>query len=191
MKRIPMRICENSDYDAQVTFLSSIVDRHRTLPLNPFLGTRLTFRFDEFDWAMSGEFWETVQCLAGQSLDDELILAVLDPDPVSYFKSNFGYYEWDRLPVDMTKQQYWDFINQAPADSPADSILGVAERIVWVPQTRNWCIWAERESGLCVLASSSAYAWGNSRGIDWALDWCRPWANTAYLEQFELNFKGR
>jgi hypothetical protein len=118
-------------------------------------------------------------------------MAVLAPDPVSYFQLHFGYRGWACLPVGMTTQQYWEYINQAPADNPADSILGVAERITWVPQSKKWCIWGERDSGLCVIGSGLSFHRDNARGIDWALDWCRPWATASYLEEFELNFKDR
>jgi len=191
MNRLPLRIYENSDYDAQVNFLASAVDRRCKLPENPFFATGLTYQFDEFDWTMSGEFWETVRSLSRQSLDDELLMAVLDPDPVSYFKSHFGCYGWVRLPVAMTNHQYWELINKAPTDSPADSILGVAERIAWVPQSKKWCIWGERESGLCIIGSSSNFDVSNAKGIEWAVDWCKPWATANYLEQFELSFKVR
>ncbi|MCE2793650.1 MAG: hypothetical protein ACK493_15210 [Planctomycetota bacterium] len=189
MTSLPFKILESYDYEVQKSFLESVVNSHSKLPDNPFLGTGLKYQFDEYDWALSGEFWQTVQSLSSRSLDSEVLMAVLEPDPTDYFKVNFGFYGWTRLSVEMSNKEYWDFINQSPPESPADSVLGVAEKIVLIPQSKRWCVWGERESGLCVIASTIHHFENSSKGIEWAVQWCRPWATASYLEQLKLNFK--
>src|SRR5690606_31813151 len=94
-----LRIGDRDSYNAYTDFLQSAVNLRCKLPENPFCGTGLTYRFDEFDWALSGVFWETVRLLSSHSSDNEVLMAVLEPDPESYFKSNFGHYGWACLPV--------------------------------------------------------------------------------------------
>jgi hypothetical protein len=104
---------------------------------------------------MSGAFWSVLQELASQSGDHELVLGVLAPDPASYFKAQFGYYSWATLPVTLSSNDYWDFLNSAPSESLADSVLANAQVVVFTVPSMRWIVWGERESGLCVLASSN------------------------------------
>jgi hypothetical protein len=191
MNDVPFRIHKDSDFDAEVNFLTSIVDRDCCLPAYPFVATELSCQFDEFDWALSGEFWETVQKLSQLSSDVELLMAVLDPDPLSFFQFHFGHFGWARLPVAMTRRQYWEYIDVARPGNVADSILVVSQRIAWVPRSKKWCVWGERDSGLCVIGCSSRCQVNFAKGIDWALNWCRPWADAPYLEKFEHSFNDR
>lgn len=187
MNSSPIRISNCSEYDCESDFLDSAINRNCLLPRNPFLWANLTYRFDEFDWTLSDEFWRDIQCLSN-SLNDEVLMAVLSPDPVDYYKMHFGHYEWARLRVAMSSQQYWGFINESPADSAADSILSVAEKIAWIPKSKNWCVWAERDSGICVIANNGSQFGNMQKGVEWAVDRCRPWATTSFLEQLEQNF---
>lgn len=62
---------------------------------------------------------------------------------------------------------YWNFLNAAPASSPADSILLNSQIVVlWAPSLK-WAIWGERDSGLCVLASTPAMTPPSWKGRDW------------------------
>lgn len=140
------------------------------LPEVPFKQSFRVLGFEEFDWAMSGEFWPVLQKLASQSGDQELVFAVLDPDPVNYFKAMFGYYNWAILPATLSSNDYWNFLNTDPTESPADSMLGNAQAVIFTVPSKRWLIWGERESGLCVLASAygdTVPAWNN---LDWVMD---------------------
>lgn len=86
---------------------------------------------------------------------------------MSYFKAEFGYYNWARLPVTLSSAGYRNFLNAAPAGSPADSMLANASVVVFAVPSKRWIVWAERETGICVLATADrdiAPAWN---GLDW------------------------
>lgn len=149
--------------------LESAVRLDIRLPKMPFQQSFRVLGFEEFDWAMSGEFWPVLQKFASQSGDQELVFAVLDPDPVNYFKAAFGYYNWATLPATLSSNDYWNFLSSGPAESPADSMLGNAQAVVFTVPSKRWVIWGERESGLCVLASAygdMVPAWNN---LDWVM----------------------
>ena len=169
--------------------LESSVRPDIRLPKVPFQQAFRVFGFEDFDWAMSGEFWSVLHKLASQSRDHELVFAVLDPDRVNYFKAEFGYYNWAILPVTLSSDEYWNFLNSAPAESPADSLLGNAQVVVLTVPSKEWAIWGERESGLCVLASAHGDmvpAWNN---LDWVIGLHRTedWAafSSVLAQQFE------
>lgn len=149
--------------------LESAVRPNVRLPKVPFSQPFKVLGFEEFDWVMSGEFWSVLQNFASQSGDQELVFAVLDPDPVNYFKAAFGYYNWATLPIILSSNDYWNFLNSEPTESPADSMLGNAQVVVFTVPSKRWVIWGERESGLCVLAcvyGDLVPAWNN---LEWVM----------------------
>ncbi|MCB1207683.1 MAG: hypothetical protein KDK97_00085 [Verrucomicrobiales bacterium] len=153
MIKPPYFIAEEEKFSRLLAGLESTIRSSVRLPMVPFQDPFKVRGFEEFDWAMSGEFWSALQALASQSGDHELVLCVLDPDPASYFKAQFGYYSWATLPATLSSNDYWDFLNSAPVESPADSVLANAQVVVFTVPSRQWIVWGERESGLCVLAA--------------------------------------
>lgn len=168
--------------------VSSAVDLERALPDRPFRKSFESYSFEEFDWALSAEFWSSAKALARTSGDQAIIMAVLDPDPVRYFKAAFGFYNWAKLSVDLDKDDYWAFLNQAPAKSPADSVLGNSERIVWLPPSEQWVIWGERSSGLCVLASNQGHQSVPWKSLAWAQSMCPEGETSSFAQKLQLNF---
>ncbi len=130
------------------------------------------FAFEEFDWAMSDEFWTALQEMACVSGDSSVLMAVLDPDPKSYFKNEFGYYNWAEIPVSSSKDDYWNVLNAHPESSLADSILFNSEKVVWLPRSGKWAVWGERSYGVCVLGSYEHVENGPWRDVEWALANC-------------------
>jgi hypothetical protein len=127
------------------------------------------FAFEEFDWAMSGEFWPVIQELAQASGDTSLLMAVLDPEPEDYFKKEFGYYNWANIPISASRDDYWELLNAHPESSPADSFLANSEKVVWLSHSAKWAIWGERSYGVCVLAACERMQIGSWHDVDWAL----------------------
>jgi len=143
---------------------------NQTLPKNPFLHFYEAFSFEEFDWALCSEFWTNIQKLALQSGDKYLLMAVLNPDPINYYKKEFGYYNWSIIPTAASESEYWQFLNHHPEESPADSIFINAEKIVWLPQSKSWAIWGERSFELCVLGHQTNIEASTWKDINWALE---------------------
>ena len=103
---------------------------------------------------------------------------MLDPDPVQYFKKAFGSYNWATLPKSLSSNEYWDFLDSAPHENPADSILVNAQVVVVTMPSKRWVVWGERESGLCVLASKYNDNLPDWHGLGWvaALHPSEEWA---------------
>lgn len=145
------------------------------------------FSFDEFDWAMSGDFWPVLQSLCLSSGDDSCLIAVIDPDPVGYFKYNFDLFSWINISMDIDQRDYWDLLNKCPNDNKADSILANSEKVVWVPKSKSWAIWGERSSGLLVLGKKHLSEGGEWNGARWVLSSVAPniFRNRIVPEEFE------
>ncbi|WP_135555444.1 hypothetical protein [Paenibacillus cymbidii] len=105
----------------------------------------------DFDHAMSRDFWNELEGLIDLSGDPFAIMAVLDPHPVDYYYNEFSQYNWCILQEGTTADEYWNMLEQAPEESPADAISINSEVIVWLPSSMKWAIWGERSYGICVL----------------------------------------
>lgn len=158
---------EESKHKIEKTFLIN-----ECLPERVFREDFRWFAFEEFDWAMSGEFWPVVQELAQSSGDTSLLMAVFDPEPEDYFKKEFGYYNWASIPVSASRDDYWELLNTHPESSPADSFLANSEKVVWLPHSAKWAIWGERSREICVLAVHERAQLGSWHSVDWALEVC-------------------
>ncbi len=111
------------------------------------------FAFEDFDWTLSSDFWPVITKMAVKSNDASVLMAVLDPDPVNYYKKEFGYYNWAEIPLSISSDDYLDVINEHPLRSLADSARYNSERIVWLPRSAQWSICGHRSYGVCVLGS--------------------------------------
>lgn len=187
----PYFLLDEESFSRLSAVLDSIIDSNIRLPRVPFRDSLKPHGFEEFDWIMSGAFWPVLQKLAHQSEDHEIIMSVLEPDPASYFKAMFGYYNWAVLPVSLSIDDYWNFLNNPPNDSPADSILGNAQVIAFTAPSKLWAVWGERDSNVCVLATSindKLPAWHDFGWLS-ALHQNKEWKDFSrdIAQQFELS----
>lgn len=160
---IPLYFIANQDlFENLLSEFRSIFRPGVRMPRTPLIGPVRLHGFEEFDWLLSGEFWACAQKLANASKDDHLVFAVLEPEPVSYFLVEFGYYNWAILPATLSSDEYWEFLNTPHSENHAESILANAQVVVITVQSKDWAIWGERESGLCLLAS-----WGTEEFVWW------------------------
>lgn len=133
----------------------------RRLPEQVFARGYKEFRFAEFDVVMSPEFWGELQALLSASNSRALTLNVLDPSP-DYFMREFGKSGSFRLDVSASPSQYGCALEQGPEGSPADAPLYNSTVVAWVPDSKRWCIWGQRETDLCVLGMKENFRTGGA-----------------------------
>lgn len=144
------------DYQIAFLLLNKVFHIQKKLPNQVFKTPFSGFLFQDFDWTLTKDFWDTFLSPLGNVFKDNYILtAVLDPDPIHYFHHNFGYYNMIKFPSNSTANEYWKNLEAGPENSPADAILYNSEIIVWIPPSANWAIWAERNHEICILAFAS------------------------------------
>jgi hypothetical protein len=144
-------ICDRERMTGLMTTLRSAAVISNRLPAFVFRPGYRRFRFLEFDITLSDDIWAVLQNLAHSSRDPHVNLAVLEPDPVEYFFDRFHRYGALRLEISSTKNDYYEALAAAPAESAADAFLYNSEVIAWFPDSGAWLIWGERSCGLAVL----------------------------------------
>jgi hypothetical protein len=165
-----MIVQEEKEFKKFYTLVNQIFNDGLRLPNQVFQHFFNRFMFEEFDWAMSADFWNTLLQLATESLDSYILMAVIEPNPVDYFYNEFGYYSWFKLPVNISTDDYWDILSLEPEGSPADALLFNSDVVVWVPPSKKWAIWGERSHGICILATSNdQFQLASWRSVDEAL----------------------
>lgn len=152
MKANTFAISKTKEFEEFQRYIKVTFNSNQRLPEQIFNTSFSGFVFEEFDWAMSADFWNTIQQLAIVSQDSFILSAVLEPHPIDYFYKEFGYYNWFKLPIELSSEDYWDVLQLEPEDSPADAMLYNSEVVVWVSSSMKWAIWGERNLGICVLA---------------------------------------
>jgi len=166
----------------------------RSLPEQVFAANMTHFRFEEFDWVMSSNFWPQVQNLCERFGDSSLLIAVLDPDPLKYYKNEFGHVNWAEISACASSEDYWDMLNHFPKGCPADSLIANSEKIVWLPPSGMWAVWGERSYEVSVLGSQItkiSHLWND---VEWALKTALPYAfvdgvvPADFAEQLRHNF---
>ncbi|GBF32305.1 hypothetical protein DCCM_0499 [Desulfocucumis palustris] len=145
-------IKSKNEYSRTLGMISNVFHIDYRLPEQVFQESFDDYMFEEFDWVMSSESWSILQTLTQKTNDDNIIVAVLDPKPVDYYYKKFGYYNWGNLPIDLTKEDYVEFLRMSPKDSIADSILYNSNIILWTSPSLKWGIFGERDYGSCILA---------------------------------------
>ena len=158
------------------------------LPDNPFEISFKHYAFDEFDWALSGDFWRAISKLIVRYEDESVLVAVCDPSPRE-FKEAFGYYNWAKLPASLTVTDYWDFLNIAPEGNAADSILATCEEIMWISSSGQWAVWGERKAGICVLGSKDIPKDSDWKNIEWVIETFPNDDSGVFVRQLKNNFE--
>ncbi|GGJ65704.1 hypothetical protein GGR02_000606 [Anoxybacillus voinovskiensis] len=142
---------EKKEFNKLIGIASDTFYIENRLPKQVFREQFNYFLFEEFDWAMDKDFWSIIQQLSKETKDDYVLAAVLDPNPVEYFYKEFNYYNWMKLPVNLSPDEYLDVLELGPEESPADAVLYNSYTVIWLPPSMKWAIWGERSYGVCIL----------------------------------------
>lgn len=179
-------LSRETEFECWRRLVAGVLNDEIRLPASPFTKRFRRYSFEEFDWLLSADCWPVLANLAKASGDTNILMAVLEPDPVRYFRTEFGIYNWAVLPIDAQKDAYWTFLNLAPDGSPADSVLANSETVLWMPPSQKWVIWGERSLGLCVLASEiDTVLW---KDIAWANEICLQGVGSGFAAELKQAF---
>ncbi|MEI5907051.1 hypothetical protein WAK64_08275 [Bacillus spongiae] len=144
-------IKDDNEFELLKEKVMTIFNEKINLPEQVFSQEFGNFKFEEFDWAMSGEFWKTLKKLAVHTNDEFVLTAVIEPNPVDYFHKEFKYYNWIKMSIDLSTDNYFELLELGPEESPADAVLYNSYTVVWLSPSMKWAIWGEREYGICVI----------------------------------------
>lgn len=149
------------DFASARRTLESLFTQDARLPDRVFRAPA-KFRFVDFDFTMTREFWPVVSelaWLADGRKTTMITTMILEPVPDTYYYPNFGYYNAFRLPASATEDDYGQLLAKEPAGSPADAIYINSFVAAWFSETGRWGVWAERNRGVAVLGATPDAEW--------------------------------
>ncbi|GAC42257.1 hypothetical protein [Paenibacillus popilliae] len=146
-----MFLKEKQEFEKSFEIMEGMLKYKERLPKQIFKSPLDFFLICEIENAMGGPFENALKELAATSRDDYIIMGILDPDPVTYYYKEFGYYNWIHLPANMNEDYYWDMLNVEPKESPADTLVDNSYIMAWASPTNQWAIWGERDYGIAIL----------------------------------------
>lgn len=138
-------IHDKADFEAMKKLVDNMFKTEKGFPEQVFKHQFNKFLYHSFYWTMSGDVWRQLQSLANESMDDYVLVAVLEPDPENYFRKEFKYYNWLKIPVNLSEDDYFDIIESFPKESPADAILYHSDVVIWFSPSGKWAIWGDRD----------------------------------------------
>ncbi|HEU4664239.1 MAG TPA: hypothetical protein VFS55_09440 [Dokdonella sp.] len=190
MKGSSVHIVADHEFAKLNALLNSVIDPKRELPDSPFRSHLGHWRFEEFDWLLGPGAWASLCAFATRSGDDSILVAVLDPDPVAYYKAHFGYYNWCVVPTSLTGKEYWRTLETSPPESAADSMFVNSSVVAWTSPAAKWAIWGERRTGLCVLAADGPGYSADWKDLEWAMEIANYEQGAGFTERFAKQFAG-
>lgn len=152
MKLEDLIIYEPQEFENIQRLIKSVFNTNQNLPQQVFSNDYSHFIFEEYDWAIYYEFWGVLQQLATASQDTHIITALLEPNPVTFFFKEFGYYSWFKLPTTLSEKEYGEMMNYGPKAKPDETLLYMSSVVAWVPLSKKWAIWGDRRYEVCILA---------------------------------------
>jgi hypothetical protein len=139
------------EYDAALEQMQKTLHVSKEFPEQVFQDNYGNFLFESIDFTLDPDLWDNLQQLALKSGDEYVLLSVLEPEPLTYYYKEFGYFNWCKLPVTLTKEDYNKVLNLEPPESPADSLMINSSLIVWASPTGKWAIWCDRGFEVSVI----------------------------------------
>ncbi|UXI70359.1 hypothetical protein [Tahibacter amnicola] len=108
--------------------------------------------FEQFDYALSADFWSVLQSLARAAGEREIWLGALTPS-IDWYRESFSVTPWLRIPITASAADYWNAINRPFDPRYPDSLLITAESMFWLSERSSFVVYGDRSSELCVLAA--------------------------------------
>ena len=174
---------------AEFEKVKSIIDIEKELPDQVFRKPHSKFLIIEFDVIFMREFFRSIKAFLKLVGEKEFSLLSIDPHPEKYFHKNFHKYPLITFSIENTEEEFLSMLDEDPGDSPADSILVRADRLVVYSESGNLFIYGERELelGIVVCADEKVEeAFASSYGEEWIFS-----VDGAVENILSLVFRGR
>ncbi|AGE21477.1 hypothetical protein V2J23_17400 [Geobacillus thermoleovorans] len=141
-------INNKNDYIEMKETLSNIFILNQSMPNQVFHREYNGFLFGEYHGMYEEEFWKGLQILAQKSGDKYILLAELE----NYYNERMERYEWAKIPVDLSYENYLDILNAEPFENIYIGLVDYSCKLVFTSPSLQWGGWGERDQELYVFA---------------------------------------
>ncbi|MCB5333211.1 hypothetical protein JTE87_00002 [Bacillus amyloliquefaciens] len=79
---------------------------------------------------ISEESWGMFKSLANEHHDEFILMAVIDSsEHINQFYEEFEYFNWIKIPLHITADEYLSLLTDYPKHSKSDCIMNIASRV--------------------------------------------------------------
>ncbi|WP_278800189.1 hypothetical protein [Marinobacter nauticus] len=151
-----MRFIESrEEFNLFRSLSESVIDPSKKLPENIFTRFYSLFLFFTFDEIHMKLFFRHLQDFLKQIGEFKFIYLVLDPSPEDYVCDKVRKYKAIEFTLDDSEDQFIVALNEYSGGDEPDCIMDNSDQILIVSGSKNWCIYADRDSDISICAFSS------------------------------------
>jgi len=110
------------------------------LPNNLFTNEFTSFKSIEFDKLYSASVFEGIKVFLKKISNSNFTFFSIEPSPEKYFFKHFTKYSVAKIPIDSSYDDYLNFLNEDPGNSPADCLIDRSETILIYSDNPIWGI---------------------------------------------------
>ena len=145
-------ISVEKDYSPIVIGIEKAIYMNESLPRKIFRKTFKYFLFITFDEIFMPLFFNNIQRFLCEENENKFWLAAIEPDPKSYFFTNFNFYGAVRFSVSDTADSYLAALHSYPESSPADALAHNSNILIISTYQNDWVIYGDRNADIAICA---------------------------------------
>jgi len=138
-------IYNKDDFEKQSLMKNQIFRLNTLLPDNLFQEELDNFLFFQSDFIYTDGFLRGIQTLINKEGNQSFVFYTLSPDPASYFFFYFKKYSVAIIPINATKQDYFNFLHRDPGGNLADSLWSNGETVGVFSESLDWGLFASKD----------------------------------------------
>ncbi|MBE9660561.1 hypothetical protein [Mucilaginibacter myungsuensis] len=131
--------------------LSSIIKLDVDLIYNPFQKDFTIFKAFEFDRIYGLNFYKGLTDFLIKNRINEFTFYTLLPNPEDYFHHHFAKYSIVKVNANLSHDDFWDFLDTDPGNSPADALIFNAETVALYSKESSWGIVGSKDLEIGII----------------------------------------
>jgi hypothetical protein len=158
-----------------------IINISKNVPDSVFCEGWKYFLFAPFEDMLLSLSFDHVKQFLIDLHEQEFWLITLEPDPLQYIHSNFGYYGAFEFSTNDSPSSYLSALHDFPSESPADAMAHNGVRLLAFSRLEKWAAFFDRDNNITIYAFrdlstletfKSIYGADLLKGVDEAAQYC-------------------
>jgi len=144
-------ITDINEFLSQKKRLERLFDLTNDLPSNMFNDQFKYFKSFEFDIIYGEVFFTGLKSFLNQIGDTSFSFYTILPSAENYFVKHFNKYNVAEISDEYSYEDYRDFLNSDPGNSPADCLMDNGETIAMYSMNDQWVILGSRDCEIGIV----------------------------------------
>lgn len=144
-------ISQPDQFDIEKEYLRRVFNDQVDLPNNLFTTDFKYFEAFEFDLIYFDAFFDGLKLFLKKTNNNWFTFYTILPSPEEYFFKHFGKFSAGKVNLDCNYDDYIDFLNSDPGNSPADAPIHNSELVAFYSNEPNWGIVGSKDAEIAIV----------------------------------------